>query len=779
MKKIIILLSLALVCFLNQSQASHGKGGWIQYKYLGPGTNPGTSLYHITATFYYKCNSSNNSRTTYIGIYDAATLANIALDTLKTQKRKGPKINKVQTYYGNDYSEDTVIKTTYAPCLSPAPPVDLSGICYAIATYDTSAELVDNADGYLLAMIGNGGRICPLTDIVSGSNCNTGNETFVTKIPGLLNGVQVHNSSPTFLFKDTAVLCYGAYFTYQFTAVDSIDHDSVSYAFVTGLGNSAGSDKNTPPSYFIPLKYASPNYSATQPLGNQVTINPATGLISGFAPSTTGEFLIDVQVYEWRNGILLDSVVKEMQVDVNNCTIAGAELKKVYVNCDSFTLSLQNLSTASNITSYLWTFGDSTNGQPNTSTSPTVTHTYTKPGDYIATLQVTTGTVSADNYCMDKVEAQVKIYPGYKTKMHVSGSCYQNPFSFTDVTPTLGDNVPVGWSWTFGDPASGSNNSAIISNPTHLFPQSAGTYQIILQDSSSKGCVGSDTENVVVAGKAYDTITVKTCGSYTWHGSTYSQSGHYSFDTISTGATHCDSLTTLNLTINSPTSSKLDTTLCYPNTFTWNGSTYKKSGTYTAKLTNSVGCDSTLTLNLTIDSIPIVTPITSSSSDTIGIGQTITLINNTTNGTWLNTNPAIANLTTAGNTAKAFSLKPGVDTIKYFVTNNCGSDTASYGFDVIQDNVFIPNIFTPDAQNNKVFYIRANSSLYPTEELWIFSQWGNQIFHKKGMTDAIGDGWDGTFNGTVQPTGVYIYVAKLTTISGTTVTKKGSITLIR
>ena len=775
MKKIILLLALVSLCFINQSMAAHGKGGWVQYKYLGPGPTPGTSVYHITATFYYKCNSSNNSRTAYMGIYDAGTLANIALDTLKTAKRKGPKINKVQTYYGNDYNEDTVIKTTYAPCLSPAPTVDINGICYAIATYDTSAVLTDNNAGYLITMIGNGGRTSPLLDITL---LQEGNETFVAKIPGLVNGVQAHNSSPSFIFKDTAVICYGAYFTYQFSAVDSIDHDSVSYSFVNGL-TANNADKNYPPSQFYPLSYASP-FGASQPLGNSVTIDPKTGLITGFAPSITGEFLIDVQVYEWRNGVVIDSIVKEMQVEVNNCTISGAELNKVYVNCDNFTLSLQNLSTASNITSYLWTFGDTTNGQPNTSTSPLATHTYSKAGDYIATLQVTTGTVTADNYCTDRVEAQIRVYPGYKTKMHISGSCYQNPFSFTDVTSTSGDNKPAAWLWTFGDLASGNNNTAIISNPSHTFPQQTGTYQVILKDSSNKGCVGSDTEQVVVAGKAYDTLTVTACNSYTWHGATYSQSGYYSFDTISTGATHCDSLTALKLTINTSSSSTKTTTLCAPNTYIWNGTTYKTSGTYNIHLTNAAGCDSIATLTLTVDTLPVVSPITASPSvDTVGTNQTITLRDNTDNGAWLNIDPSVASLTSVGNTAKVISLKSGLDTIRYFVSNNCGADTANYGFDVIQDNVFIPNIFTPDAASNRLFYLRANASLYPEVELWIFNQWGNQVFHKKGITDASGDGWDGTFNGKPQPSGVYVYAAKLTTQSGTTITKKGSITLIR
>jgi len=503
MKKIILFVFLALTFFANQSFAVHGKGGWIHYKYLGPGTVPGTSKYHITATFYYSCTSTNTARTTYIGIYDAKTFANIALDTLKNNpkmivtKTKDP-ITKITTYdtvyVGNRYSEHKVIKQYYAPCLNPAPPIDSTGICYSIATYDTSAVLTDNANGYVVALIGNGGRTAPLTDIIAGSGNNTGNETFATLIPGIFNGVQAHNSSPTFLFKDTAILCYGSYFTYQFTAVDSVDHDSISYSFVPAT-TASNSDKNVPPNTFYSLNYNKPLYSANSPLGSGVTINPATGLISGYAPSATGQYLINVCAKEWRNGVLMDSVVKEMQVEVNNCTISGAELKKVYVNCDSLTLPFENLSTASNIKSYLWIFGDSTNGQPNISTDPLATHTYHNPGDYTMSLQVTVG----DSTCVDRVQAQVHVYPGFKTKMSYVGSCYQSPFTFTDASTTTQGNGTVSWKWSFGDASANATTNPV----NHQFPQQLGSYKVVLWDSTVKGCVGTDTETVVLSDKPY------------------------------------------------------------------------------------------------------------------------------------------------------------------------------------------------------------------------------------------------------------------------------------
>jgi hypothetical protein len=65
----------------------------------------------------------------------------------------------------------------------------------------------------------------------------------------------------------------------------------------------------------------------------------------------------------------------------------------------------------------------------------------------------------------------------------------------------------------------------------------------------------------------------------------------------------CDSTATLNLTINNSSSGLESVTACDSYTWSANGTTYTTGGVYTAVLTNMNGCDSTATLNLTINSI--------------------------------------------------------------------------------------------------------------------------------------------------------------------------------
>ncbi|MCH2223673.1 MAG: T9SS type A sorting domain-containing protein [Crocinitomicaceae bacterium] len=93
------------------------------------------------------------------------------------------------------------------------------------------------------------------------------------------------------------------------------------------------------------------------------------------------------------------------------------------------------------------------------------------------------------------------------------------------------------------------------------------------------------------------TDEVAACGNYTWNGTTYTTTGVYTW--IGTGVNGCDSTATLNLTINNSSTSSSNVTAC--DSYIWNGVTYTTSGVYTWDGTNAGGCDSTATLNLTIN----------------------------------------------------------------------------------------------------------------------------------------------------------------------------------
>ncbi|MEI2747374.1 MAG: hypothetical protein V9E88_01270 [Ferruginibacter sp.] len=75
----------------------------------------------------------------------------------------------------------------------------------------------------------------------------------------------------------------------------------------------------------------------------------------------------------------------------------------------------------------------------------------------------------------------------------------------------------------------------------------------------------------------------------------------------------CDSVATLILTASSVVTSTTNVSICTNQLpYNWNNQVYNSAGTYTVALTGSSGCDSIATLNLTVNS-----PVSSTTDITI------------------------------------------------------------------------------------------------------------------------------------------------------------------
>ena len=101
----------------------------------------------------------------------------------------------------------------------------------------------------------------------------------------------------------------------------------------------------------------------------------------------------------------------------------------------------------------------------------------------------------------------------------------------------------------------------------------------------------------------YSTDFITDCDSHTWlNGNTYTTSTNMPFY-ILPNSQGCDSIITLNLNINNSNTGIDSQTAC--NSYTWiDGNTYTSStNTPTYTLINAAGCDSVLTLNLTLNTV--------------------------------------------------------------------------------------------------------------------------------------------------------------------------------
>ncbi|OGS78736.1 MAG: hypothetical protein A3D31_01820 [Candidatus Fluviicola riflensis] len=156
----------------------------------------------------------------------------------------------------------------------------------------------------------------------------------------------------------------------------------------------------------------------------------------------------------------------------------------------------------------------------------------------------------------------------------------------------------------------------------------SGSYPVVLAGANANGCDSTVTLNLTINNPTSSTVTVSACNSYTWaeNGTTYNTSGSYPVLLAGANANGCDSTVTLVLTINQPTSSTVAEVACGSYTWADNSTTYNTSGTYTATLAgaNANGCDSTITLNLTINQP------TSSSVTEVACGSYVWTENSTT-----------------------------------------------------------------------------------------------------------------------------------------------------
>jgi trimeric autotransporter adhesin len=93
---------------------------------------------------------------------------------------------------------------------------------------------------------------------------------------------------------------------------------------------------------------------------------------------------------------------------------------------------------------------------------------------------------------------------------------------------------------------------------------------------------------------------------------------------------------------------------------------------------------------------------------------------------------------------------------------------------VLPDGVFIPNSFTPNGDGLNDM-LRVYGYKIKELKLMVFNQWGEKLFETSDQTR----GWDGTFRGKTQPSGVYMYVCRMVLTDGSVLDKKGAINLIR
>lgn len=550
MKRIIGLVVILVVGMVINARASHIVGGEVTY------TCSGNNTYNIAITIYEDCLNGDpeaiaQDNPAYFRVFDGNGDIMNPAGVIIYNPNMQPSLNNNPYYYDSSFflpADNILVPTNFSnSCINHAP-----NTCLRKKTFRKTYYLPPNASGYTVVFQ----RCCRNASIINIQNPSQVGATYTCTIPPA--SLATCNNSAVYKNYPPQIICINNPLVYDNSAVDP-DGDSLSYQFcddyIGGSENDAKPLPNPPP--YTPVSYISP-FSYQNPMaGNPpIQIDPVSGLITG-TPNLLGRYVVTVCCLEWRNGININTVKREFQFVVTNCSKAvvadipeySTQANTYIVNCTDYTVHFVNTSTGG--FAYNWDFGFA--GGTSTEFEPTVT--FPDTGTYVIKLVVNKGST-----CPDSISRLVKIYPVFKANFGVSGlQCPGSAISFTDLTASTYKPVS-NWQYNFGDGFVSSSE-----NTTHIYSQ-GGLYYAKLSATNVKGCLDTAVKPILIelfqpfAGD--DTTIVKgehvyfnaTGGSqYTWSPSTnlsdtaipnpvgyYPDTGHYSYNVHVVSAFGCE-----------------------------------------------------------------------------------------------------------------------------------------------------------------------------------------------------------------------------------------------
>ncbi|HOY41966.1 MAG TPA: gliding motility-associated C-terminal domain-containing protein, partial [Chitinophagales bacterium] len=302
-----------------------------------------------------------------------------------------------------------------------------------------------------------------------------------------------------------------------------------------------------------------------------------------------------------------------------------------------------------------------------------------------------------------------------------------------------------------------------------------GTYSNTL--NSAAGCDSIVNLNLIVDPAITTPLTTSICDgdSLTIGNQTFKVEGAYSV--VLQSAAGCDSTVNLNLTVNSVTRTSISRSICSGDNFVVGNETFTETGEYTIVLQSALGCDSTVLLNLLVNNLPNIDAV--ADQPTVNIGEAVQL--NVTTSETLTYNWTPADLVSNSEIQNPTAVLN--ESTWFYVTATNGQTQCRFTDSVFvelnelscsKENVFIPNAFTPNGDEvNDIFIPR--SVILKSMKLVVFDRWGNQVFE----SNDINVGWDGNYKG--QPAQVdsygYYFIGECS--QGEKITIKGNVSLLR
>lgn len=764
-----------LFSLLNRSHASHIIGGDITYDFLYFNDDKTEATYEVTLVLYRDPTGVRLDDFSNFGVFSQ-------LDDGSWESYK-----VVSMVFRDDILE-------HDPASDPCRSRFLNGekLEYTNYTFELTLELSDT--NYKIAFQ----KCCrnfTINNIFADGNIGAVYDVIITP-----ESMRLGNSSPKFGPIPPLFVCSGFDLDIDHSATDS-DGDQLVYKFCTPLhpgfddGSSVEVDccgcTNPNPAICLPdypeLVYEV-GFSPQNPMRGdpQVTIDSETGVITG-RPELLGPYVIVVCVEEYRDGELIGIVRRDFELNSIVCTeYLKAELESTtyleddntgksvayYESCGDTRFSIVNLSRdEAFIKDYIWeVYNEEDQLVYNRSglDSRDITLDLPGTGRYYGWMMLN------DNVsCSDTALMEIFVAPELELDFDISyNGCELGPVQFISKNVDL--NLIDRWRWDFGD----GNNSELAS-PINNFDQE-GTYTIKIEAEDIYGCSTTFEKDITYAlVESHNTIISESiCQNevFEFQEGQYAEQGIYDFTFQDQFG--CDSTVTLDLTIFPTSVFQFADTICKGDEYLFESRIVTTAGEYRETLTNSNGCDSVIILHLEVGEN--LTRLEVDGPIEMDFGDVITLRPIVEGGDliykqWHNTEFVL------GNELELRYIVEKDDKI-YFESINEIFCLAMDSVDirsVINKGVYIPNIFSPNGDgSNDTFEIGFTKSV-SLLDLKIFDRWGNLVFNNRDNTKAQISHWDGTINGDSAEVGVYVYAIQFEYVNGDRFEQQGSIQLVR
>ncbi|MCZ2276901.1 MAG: gliding motility-associated C-terminal domain-containing protein [Bacteroidia bacterium] len=319
-RKFLLILASITLSLAPPASGTHIVGGDFTYRWLNG------NYFEIKLKVYRDCNPGNAGfdQSVTIGIFDKAT--DILINS--------PVISLTE-------SNPVTINGPSSSC--PVP----SGICVEYALFIDTVFIADNPGGYYLVWE----RCCRNSTILNMQEPLRTGMAFCMEMPD----PALHNSSPQFLNNPLPFFCESQPLNYNFTVSDP-DGDSVVYELVTPLAGNTGLPNQSTPITVLPSPLPAPypliNWQPGYSLSNICNSNPALSINSSTGEITVtaqnlGMYAMAVLVREYRNGIMIGCVRREIEFSVILCIGSNPQL---YVSSGSHLLANNHVELFANDT---------------------------------------------------------------------------------------------------------------------------------------------------------------------------------------------------------------------------------------------------------------------------------------------------------------------------------------------------------------------------------------------------------------------------------------------